>query len=205
MNKNEIIIASKNKGKILEIKDIFSDLNLELISSEDAGIREEIKEDGPTPEHNAVYKAYYVSKITGKWALADDSGLFIDALGGAPGPKSRRFFGENLSDLEKCEKILDLMQNLPYERRTGKFICVAVLALFKSRIILTHGMVKGRIANKPLGENGFGYDPIFIPEGSPLTFAQMDLASKNRLSHRFKAFQAIKNKLLLLEEFKAYL
>ncbi len=192
----KLVLATKNKGKIREIKDFLSDIpELEVLSllDFDKDVPLEIKETGTTFEENAFIKAFEVAKATGLPALADDSGLEVDALGGKPGVKSARFGGEHITDEERNRKLLSLISNIPLEERTARFRCVMVLVVppdFEKYV--TEGVCEGIITNKPRGKAGFGYDPIFFVPSLGKTMAELTLEEKNRISHRGKALAKMK-------------
>jgi len=192
MNKQrEIVIASKNKGKIEEIKSILSDKNIKLLTHFDFEVWSEIKESDNSYEENVLKKAEAVTNFTKKISLAEDSGLEIDYLNGEPGVRSARYAGENSTDLENVEKVLSLMKNCPFIERTARFRCVAVLYLPDGKLFMSTGKCEGRIDLSPHGESGFGYDPIFVPEGHTYTMAQIGMKDKNKISHRAKALRKL--------------
>jgi XTP/dITP diphosphohydrolase len=160
----------------------------------------EIEEDGKTFAENARKKALGYAKATGLWTLADDSGLVIDALGGEPGVKSARFSGDKeanrgLLDHKNMAKVLNLLQGVPKEKRTARFMCCLCLASPEKVLVETEGKLEGLIIDKPMGENGFGYDPIFFVPALDKTVAQMTSEEKNAISHRGNAIRKFKPKL----------
>lgn len=189
---NKVVLASKNKHKLEEIKKISSDLPIEwvLLNNLDQEIPE-IIEDGTSFEENAFKKAMVVHKFTGLPVVADDSGLEVDALNGAPGIYSARYGGEHANYQKNNEKLLKELLNIPDEKRTARFHCVAVY-VDQYRKKAFHGIVEGKIASAPRGEGGFGYDPLFIPEGYDQTFAELGEEVKNAISHRARAFKQLK-------------
>ncbi len=187
----KMTIASKNKGKLEEIKYIFRNLPYEIVTMQDAGIEDDIPETGTTFEENALIKARHVQSLTGGVALADDSGLEVDFLGGAPGVYSARFAGEGASDAQKNAKLLSVLEGVPMEKRKARFVCVIAVVFPDGRELLSRGTFDGVIADAPAGENGFGYDPLlYVPEHGR-TVAQMNEAEKNLVSHRGKALSAM--------------
>jgi len=159
----------------------------------------EIKEDGRTFAENARKKALGYAKATGLWTLADDSGLVIDALGGKPGVKSARFAGEDIKgadrkliDRQNITKVLDILKSVPREKRTARFVCRLCLASPEKVLIETEGKLEGFIAEKEMGANGFGYDPIFFVPGLNKTVAQLTTEEKNAISHRGNALRKLK-------------
>jgi len=187
----KMTIASKNKGKLEEIKYIFHNLPYEIVTMQDAGIEDDILETGTTFEENALIKARHVQALTGGVALADDSGLEVDFLGGAPGVYSARFAGEGASDALKNAKLLSVLDGVPMEKRKARFVCVIAVVFPDGRELLSRGTFDGVIAEAPAGEHGFGYDPLlYVPEQGR-TVAQMSEAEKNLVSHRGKALSAM--------------
>ena len=190
--KEKIIFATGNDHKMREIREILSDLNYEILSMKEAGVDVEIIEDGKTFEDNAIIKAKTVMEATGCLTLADDSGLEIDYLGGEPGVNSARYMGENTSYRIKNQILLDRLYGVPGVVRTARFVCVVAAAFPDGRVETRRGTIEGRIADRPAGTNGFGYDPIFYLPERGLTTAQISPEEKNAISHRGKALRAIK-------------
>lgn len=190
-----LIFATGNKDKMKEIRMILADSGYEILSMKEAGIEADIVEDGKTFEENAVIKAKAISKLAGCLVLADDSGLEVDAMNGAPGIYSARFEGVDTPYSIKNKIIMDKLEGLPEEERTARFVCAIAAAWPDGRIETRRGTIEGRIAHEPAGENGFGYDPIFyVPEYGKTT-AQLDPEEKNKISHRGKALRMIKEVL----------
>jgi len=189
-----LIIATKNKGKIREIKELLEGTPWEIRSMGEAGIDLDIVEDGTTFEENALIKAKAIRKITGGVVLADDSGLEVDFLNQAPGIYTARFLGEHAPDADRCRGLLRLLDGVPDPYRKARFVCSA--AIVSEHLEMTvRGVLEGQIAWQAAGANGFGYDPIFwVPEYG-MTLAQMDSETKNRISHRGKAFRAVAERL----------
>jgi len=190
-----IVLATRNKKKIEEIKRIVEGISISILTFEDFPRLPEVEEDGTTFEKNAIKKAVVVAKHTGKPALADDSGLEVYALHGDPGTLSARYAGKDADDRKNIEKLLSEMSLVPDEQRKARFICSIALALPDGRVRIFSGSVEGRIGREPKGCRGFGYDPVFYPEGHNRTFAEMRDDEKDDLSHRGKA----------LREFQGYL
>ncbi|RCX17500.1 XTP/dITP diphosphohydrolase [Anaerobacterium chartisolvens] len=191
----ELIAATKNKGKINEIAQILNGLPLVLISMEQAGIDKDIEEYGKTFEENALIKASEIHRLTGKMVISDDSGLEVDFLNGAPGIYSARFAGEGATDKDKNSKLLELLEGVPFEKRSARFVCVIAVVLPNGESFTTKGTCEGYIALDPQGQGGFGYDPLFfIPEYN-MTTAQLKPEEKNSISHRGKALRAMADKL----------
>lgn len=184
-----IIAASRNKHKIEEIEAITKKFGMEIISRDEAGIpKVEIEEDGETFEENSYKKAYEIMKMSdGKVTIADDSGLMVDYLGGAPGVYSARFAGEDGNDEKNNTKLLKLLEGLPRSERTAKFVSVITMVYPDGDYIVARGECTGTILEAPIGENGFGYDPLFLPDGYDKSFAQLSSEEKNSISHRAKA------------------
>lgn len=201
MQKDNIIIAaSKNQNKIREMETIMSAMGLHVISREDAGIPDslEVEEDGTTFEENSLKKAAAIMKYSGKTAVADDSGLVTDALDGAPGVYSARFAGDPCDDEKNNDKLLRLMEEVPDEKRTARFVSVITLVFPDGHTLTAKGECPGRILHERHGNNGFGYDPLFLPDGYAQTFAELGAEVKNRISHRARALKHLEE--LLKEE-----
>lgn len=192
----KIVFATKNKGKVNEVVKIFNTDKIELVTMEQAGIDIDVVEDGTTFEENAEKKAVEIMKASGEAAIADDSGLEIDFLDKQPGIHSARFLGHDTPYSIKNAKILDMLKDVPEEKRTARFVCAVCLALPDGRIIRSKGTLEGKIGNKITGENGFGYDPIFfIPEKNCYS-AELSTEEKNKISHRGKAMAEMREKIL---------
>lgn len=186
----EIIIATKNQGKVNEFKDMFQDSLVHVQSLLDLSVEvPDIEETGKTFQENAEIKAESVSKWFNKPVIADDSGLVVDALNGAPGVYSARYAGENKTDEEHYMKLLESLKDVPFQDRTARFICVLAFKEPEKKAVFFTGICEGKIAFEPLGNEGFGYDPVFIPEGDTRTMAQLLPEEKNRLSHRSEAIK----------------
>ena len=191
-----IIAASSNAHKIKEIQAIMNKFDMEVISRDEAGVPAfEIEEDGQTFEENSYKKAYEIMKVTGKTTIADDSGLMVDYLGGAPGVYSARFAGEECDDKKNNEKLLKLLKNQVGADRKGKFVSVITLIFPDGETITARGECSGRIIGAEAGENGFGYDPLFVPDGYCKTFAQLSEEEKNAISQRAKALETLEKLL----------
>jgi XTP/dITP diphosphohydrolase len=186
----EILIATKNAGKIKELRELLADLPVRLKSFGDFPDVADVMETGTTFSENAVLKAQSYALQTKLWALADDSGLEVVALNGAPGVFSARYAGENASDEDRIEKLLKELENKP-ERR-ARFVCSMAIADESGKIrFLAEGVCEGRIASSAKGANGFGYDPIFIPDGFSETFGELSGDIKQQISHRARALNKI--------------
>ncbi len=187
----EIILATRNKKKVEEIIRITSDLPVTILSLDDYPNCPEVEEDKDTFEGNAVKKALEIADCTGKIALADDSGLEVEALGGAPGVYSARYAGEDGNALKNCEKLLIELRTVPDEKRGAQFVCCMALAFPDGEVKTFIGHARGKIGREPQGKKGFGYDPVFFPDGYDKTFAEMSADEKDRLSHRGKALKKL--------------
>lgn len=192
----KIVLASRNEKKLEELKRILKDLEIEILSLKDFPSLQEVIEDGLTFEENALKKARYVSMMTGLPALADDSGLEVEALGGAPGVFSARYAGENATDEENIDKLLSALRNVPFSERKARFVCCIALVYPNGEEYIFKGEIKGFISETPRGHQGFGYDPIFQPEGHNRTFAEMSQQEKDAISHRSKALKKFKDFLM---------
>ena len=183
--KEIIVAASRNQHKIDEMQAILKKFGMEIISRDDAGVPKiEIEEDGETFEENSYKKAYEIMKLCGKTTISDDSGLMVDYLGGAPGVYSARFAGEDGNDAKNNEKLLTLLTDVPYKERRAQFVSVITMVFPNGESITARGECPGHIIDTPVGENGFGYDPLFVPDGFQRTFAQLSSEEKNEISHR---------------------
>lgn len=196
-----IIAASSNAHKIKEIQAIMEKFGMKVISRDEAGVPPfEIEEDGETFEENSFKKASEIMKVTGQTTVADDSGLVVDYLGGAPGVYSARFAGEECDDAKNNQKLLKLLEGLSKEEKTAKFVSVITLIFPDGETIVARGECPGRIIETPTGENGFGYDPLFVPDGLNKTFAQLTDEEKNSISHRARALMKLEKLLTEREE-----
>ncbi len=193
---SRIIAASKNKHKIKEIEAITSQFGMEVIPRDEAGVPDvEIQEDGETFEENSYKKAYGIMKLCNEITIADDSGLEVDCLNGAPGVYSARFAGEDGNDQANNDKLKALIKDVPYEKRTGRFVSVITMVYPDGETLTARGEVEGHIVLEEKGPNGFGYDPLFVPLGYDITFGEFDPEEKNKISHRGNALQALKKQL----------
>jgi XTP/dITP diphosphohydrolase len=185
---NKIVLATTNKGKIKELQSLLSSLNLQIISIDDLDKTLEVIEDQDTFAGNALKKATAYMKYTGLPAIADDSGLCVDYLNGEPGVYSARFAGENSTDQDNNNKLLILLDDVPVNSRTAHFTSAIALVMPNGEKHVVEGECKGIITRESVGDNGFGYDPLFFVPEANKTFAQMDDDQKNKVSHRGKAF-----------------
>lgn len=185
----EIVLATNNKNKVKEISEKLKQFNIKVISQEEAGCDIEVEETSNTFKGNAELKAEAIYKILGKPVIAEDSGLEIDALNGEPGVYSKRYAGPNATDEDRINKVLDLMQDIEDEKRTARFKCVICYIDGNSEKHFFEGICEGKIIKEPIGENGFGYDPIF--QYDTRTNAQMSSEEKNKISHRGRAIDKL--------------
>lgn len=183
----KLVLATRNKGKIHEMVELLGRQGLTILSLADYPEVGDIIEDGSTFAENAIKKARHVAESTGEVALADDSGLVVDYLGGAPGVHSARFADTERDDRANNEKLLRLLAGVPPEQRAASFHCVIAIAEPGGRVYTVEGVCSGRIIAGPRGCGGFGYDPIFYLPDYKKTFAELDMDTKNRISHRGKA------------------
>jgi XTP/dITP diphosphohydrolase len=191
----KIVFASKNNGKIKEIKAMLEGLPIVLLSLNDYKDIPDIIEDGKTFLENALKKARIASEFTGEVVLADDSGLEVDCLGGQPGIYSSRYAGENVTDESNMQKLLENLRDVPFPKRGASFRCVLVLYRPDGAFESFEGEWRGQIYDKPVGERGFGYDPVFFLPERGMTVAQLLPEVKNTISHRAQAFHKLKKKL----------
>lgn len=199
----KVIFATSNEGKMIEIRDILKDLEIELLSLKDIGFNADIEENGETFEDNAIIKARAVAELTNEIVLADDSGLEVDYMDKAPGVFSARFMGENTSYDIKNQFIIDQLATAKADERSARFVCVIACVFPNGEVITRRATIEGVIAEQITGSNGFGYDPIFFVPEYGCTTAQMPSEVKNEISHRGKALctmkEVIKQYLLKLE------
>lgn len=200
---NTIIAATRNKHKIEEIDAIMGLFGVQVVSRDDAGVPPfEVEETGTTFEENSYIKAFEVMKASGKPTIADDSGLEVDCLDGAPGVYSARFagvFGDD-ADGANNRKLIELVREVPPEKRTARFVSVNTIVYPDGRALSARGEVEGHIILEERGSGGFGYDSIFVPLGHDITFAQFTAEEKNRISHRRNALRKLQEKLREEEE-----
>jgi XTP/dITP diphosphohydrolase len=192
-----LVVATRSAHKLRELRELLDLRDTELVSLDELGVRGDPVEDRTTFEGNAAKKARWAVRATQLPALADDSGLEVDALDGGPGVRTRRYAGENATDDENNHKLLAALDGLPPERRGARYVCVLALATPSApgargglRVLMRRGIVRGRIATSSRGTGGFGYDPIFEPEGEPpggRTFGEWSAAEKHAISHRARA------------------
>ena len=191
----KFIAATRNRGKIKEISEVLDSLPLQVVSMEEAGVNKEIEETGSTFEENALIKAREVCKLTGETVMADDSGLEVDYLNGAPGIYSSRYAGENATDDDRIRKLLDELGDVDFENRRARFVCAIAVVLPEGEEFVVRSTCEGFIAMEPAGENGFGYDPVFFLEEYAKTMAELEPEQKNEVSHRGKALKLMLKEL----------
>lgn len=189
----KLVLASKNKKKLIELNAILSGLGVEVCSEAEAGVDVDVEETGTTFEENSLLKAKAVMEASGMPAIADDSGLCVDALGGAPGVYSARYGGEGLDDEGRTRLLLENMKG--QSPRTCRFVSVITCCFPNGDVLSARGECEGTVAFSPMGEGGFGYDPVFFVPGLKKTFAQLTAEEKNSMSHRGKALELFKVKL----------
>ncbi len=188
----KLLVATNNKGKIKELNELLTGLPIQIFGLNGIENVCEPEETGKTFAANACLKANSYALQTGFWALSDDSGLEVEALGGAPGVFSARYAGENATDLQRIIKLLDETAETNDAMRRARFVCAMAIADEKGAIkFMAEGVCTGKLALKPRGENGFGYDPIFIPDGFEQTFGELSSAIKHEISHRARAIEKI--------------
>ncbi len=189
----KLVLASKNKKKLVEMNDILSHLGIEVCSEAEAGVDVEVEETGTTFEENSLLKAKAVMEASGLPSIADDSGLCVDALDGAPGVYSARYGGPGLDDVGRYQLLLENMKG--QSPRTARFVSVITCCFPNGDVLSARGECEGTIAFAPMGEGGFGYDPVFFVPELKKTFSQLTPDEKNAISHRGKALRAFQGKL----------
>ncbi|MDA1279848.1 MAG: XTP/dITP diphosphatase [Chloroflexi bacterium] len=190
----KLLVATHNSGKVREFSRLLSGLNFSVVGLEDFGITADVEETGDTFEENAVIKARAYAKVSGVLTLADDSGLVVDALNGEPGVKSARYGGDGLDDERRVQLLLDNMKHIPGWKRTARFVAVLALAgeQVPGGLVTSEGVVEGAITHQPIGQNGFGYDPVFWLAGHAKTTAQLSGPEKDAISHRGAALRSLR-------------
>ncbi|MCR5482251.1 MAG: XTP/dITP diphosphatase [Clostridia bacterium] len=201
MEKRTIVAASRNKHKLVEMQAILKKYGMEIISRDDAGIPPfEIEETGDTFEENSLLKATQIMKCCGEITIADDSGLAVDALGGAPGVFSARYAGDPCDDGANNRKLLEAMKDVPEGKRTAKFVSVITMVWPDGHTLVARGECPGKIIFEEKGDGGFGYDPLFVADGFEKTYAQLTADEKNTVSHRAKALAELERQLICQNE-----
>jgi len=187
----KLLLATRNRNKVIEMQRALEDTGWQVVMLSDIVDVPQVEEDGATFEENARKKARTAAERAKMWTLAEDSGLEIDALGGEPGVKSARYAGEGANDADRIRKVLDRLVAVPEERRTARFRCVMCLVDPAGDETCLEGRCEGHIAHSARGSAGFGYDPIFVPDGHDRTFAELGLGVKSEISHRARAMQQV--------------
>lgn len=187
-----IVAATNNKGKVKEIKAILGDLGFEVMSQGELGLDLDVDETGTTFEENALLKAQAAAMASGMCALADDSGLCVDALNGAPGVYSARYAGEGATDAMLIEKLLKVMKDVQKEKRAAQFVSAVAFVTPDGEKFIARGSAEGFITEAPSGSGGFGYDPVFFSTELQKTYADMSDEEKNRVSHRYRALMELR-------------
>lgn len=201
MSKRILVLSTGNENKVKEIKHILKDLKIEVLSKKDVNLESlEIIEDGETLEENSLKKAKTLADRTGYMVMADDTGLFVDALDGEPGVHAARYAGEEVNDKKNNEKLLSKLKGKSLEERKARFLDVITLITEDKKIYTVIGECKGTIALDFRGPRSFGYDPLFIPEGYNQTFAELGADIKDKISHRAKALENLRNTLIKILE-----
>lgn len=190
-----VLVATRNQGKLAELRALLADLPVPLVSIDELGLTNEVQETGSSYEENALRKAQAFSQTSGLLTLADDSGLEVDALDGLPGVRTARFGGASLTPRQRCSLLLEKIKDVPWEKRTARFVCVVALVGSDGFVQTTQGRCEGLIALEPGGDQGFGYDPIFFIPELACTMAQLPPHEKHKISHRALAIQALRQTL----------
>ncbi|MEK7353702.1 MAG: XTP/dITP diphosphatase [Chloroflexota bacterium] len=200
---DRLLLATNNQGKVSEYRSLLKSLPLRLVSLTEAGITTVVDEVGETLEENAILKATALAAESGLLALADDSGLEVDALDGEPGRLSARYAGKDASDRDRINYLLSRMKDLPQERRSARFRCVIAVATPEGKVGVCSGECRGFITFEPKGEHGFGYDPVFYLPEVGKTMAELPTEIKNQISHRAKAAKKV-HRLLQKKPFSLF-
>lgn len=196
MEKRKLVVSTGNQHKVEEIKNILEGLSIEVVSKKDVGLGDlEVIEDGETLEENSLKKAKALAERLDYMVLADDSGLFVDILNGEPGVYSSRYAGEEGNDKKNNNKLLEELEDIPLKERNAKFKTVIVLITEDKESTIVYGECKGKVGFELKGKNGFGYDPLFTPDGYDKTFGELGEEIKNKISHRAKALENLKEAL----------
>lgn len=187
MSKPKLLLATNNQAKVREYARLLKGIPYRIVSLKDVGISEQVEETGASFEENAVLKAERYAQLSGLITMADDSGLEVEALNGEPGVRSARYAGEDASDAERIDFLLNKLAGIPWDKRNAQFRCVIAIANPDGRVKTCEGQCRGILTFAPLGENGFGYDPIFYLPDLHRTMAELPMSQKNAVSHRGKA------------------
>ena len=189
----KLLLATNNLDKITEIGNKLNGLNIQIFTLKDVGINIDVTEDGDTLESNALKKAKEIFEQSGIPTIADDTGLFVNALNNEPGVYSSRYAGENATYDDNCVKLIQNMKGIPSDKRSAHFKTIVCFYVNRDKQYFFEGIVKGKIIDEKRGAGGFGYDPLFIPDGFDKTYAEMSLEEKNKFSHRAKALEQFRN------------
>lgn len=195
MKMERLVVGTFNRAKAREMAELLQGLAIEVLPLSAFAAARPVDETGETFEANALMKAEGLARQIGEWVVADDSGLEVDALAGRPGVFSARYGGEGLTDADRCRLLLDEMKDTPPDRRAARFRCVVTLSRGGQERIVTSGAVEGRIAFAPAGGGGFGYDPVFVPNGYDRSFGELGTEVKHRISHRAEALRRFREEL----------
>jgi XTP/dITP diphosphohydrolase len=195
LSKPKILLATNNRAKVKEYAKLLQDIPYRIVSLEDMHISEQVEETGTSFEENAILKARRYAELSGLTTIADDSGLEVDALGGEPGVRSARYAGEGASDKERIDFLLNKLVDVPWEKRLAQFRCVIAIAYPDGKVQICQGQCRGILTFKPLGDNGFGYDPVFYLPDLHKTMAELSMSEKNAISHRGKAAEEARKAL----------
>lgn len=187
----KLLLATRNSNKVIEMQHALEGTGWQVLTLADIASAPDVEEDGATFRDNALKKARSAAESSHLWTLAEDSGLEIDALGGEPGVRSARYAGEGASDMDRIRKVLGHLTSVPDERRTARFRCLMCVIDPAGNENCFEGRCEGRIAHRPAGSSGFGYDPVFTPDGYDKTFAELGLGVKSKISHRARAMQQV--------------
>jgi XTP/dITP diphosphohydrolase len=190
-----IVLATRSVHKLRELRELLALEHADLVSLDELGVEGDPVEDGETFETNARIKARFAARATGLPALADDSGIEVDALGGAPGVRSARFAGDGASDEANLGLLIERIGQTGWDERTGRYVCVAACAWPDGDAVWVRAICEGRLIQEPRGTGGFGYDPVFVPEGESRTMAELRTEEKHAISHRGKAFRGLREAL----------
>jgi XTP/dITP diphosphohydrolase len=195
LSKPKILLATNNRAKVKEYTKLLQGIPYRIVSLEDMHISEQVEETGTSFEENAILKAKRYAELSGLTTIADDSGLEVDALGGEPGVRSARYAGEGASDKERIDFLLNKLVDVPWEKRLAQFRCVIAIAYPDGEVQICQGQCRGILTFKPLGDNGFGYDPIFYLPDLHKTMAELSMSEKNVISHRGQAAEEARKAL----------
>jgi XTP/dITP diphosphohydrolase len=195
LSKPKLLLATNNRAKVKEYARLLQGIPYRIVSPEDVNISEQVEETGSSFEENAILKAKRYAELSGLTTIADDSGLEVDALGGEPGVRSARYAGEGSSDKERIDFLLKKLADVPWEKRHAQFRCVIAIAYPDGKVQICQGQCRGILTFKPLGDNGFGYDPVFYLPDLHKTMAELSMKEKNAISHRGKAAEEARKAL----------